>query len=190
MRGQRPLDNYYTAEVYIFERKCGIDTNHQCCKMKKNMCVAREAKEAAKLVLFATGWKSAPRDEPEKLALSSSPAVPILPLRGIFQFNRINACKNVTAARPMDGGTSPQKRERRGTRCECYCLLSCHYNAPRGHSFVILRQLTCSFLLPLDHHESQAFVCLSVLSPDHRKQHVGAPLPAWVLLSSGSGSGP
>ena len=85
MRGQRPLDNYYTAEVYIFERKCGIDTNHQCCKMKKNMCVAREAKEAAKLVLFATGWKSAPRDEPVKLALSSSPAVPILPLRGIFQ---------------------------------------------------------------------------------------------------------
>ena len=49
---------------------------------------------------------------------------------------------------------------------------------------------SCSFLLPLE-HETHGF-CLSARRqrPSTTSQHVGAPLPAGVLLSSGSGSGP
>ena len=111
----------------------------------------------------------------------------ILPLRGIFlsilsmpglrkltQKSRLLAQRMVRIA---DGETSPHRDKRGGGRCESAGL------APQQNG-------ACSFLLPLEHEET-AFVCLPCLRQTRNPaSHVGAPLPAGVLLSSGSGSGP
>ena len=134
--------------------------------------VCRPRGEAAKLVLFA-------RVEFHR----TNGIVPKLPLRSIFLESYHCLRKLSQKSRLLAPRISPAK-----TREEGYVqVLLC---TSRPHLILRLHRSSCSFLLPLE-HETRGF-CLSARRqrPSTTSQHVGAPLPAGVLFSSGSGSGP